>query len=316
MTKSMPVIFDIQRFALHDGPGIRTTVFLKGCSLRCKWCHNPESQMNDPQYSFHYDTCVRCLDEGLICPVGVSKSKCASETNETMEPIRAGNRILFHNRSYINETSVAACSNNAIKLVGYETTVDQVLLEVRKDADYYARSGGGVTISGGEPMTQFEFVKQLASRLQKEQIHVCLDTSGHAPAQKFTEISPYIDLFLFDYKETDEKRHRELTGVSNRLILKNLDALYNAGASIILRCPLVPGVNDSPEHLAGIAAMARKYPNVKAIQIMAYHDMGNHKAVRIGATAPLAHLKTADEALKAGWLKTIHELGCEQVSLG
>jgi pyruvate formate lyase activating enzyme len=313
MVRVKPLVFDIQRFALHDGPGIRTTVFLKGCPLRCQWCHNPESQSKDPHYSFHYDTCVRCLDEGRICPAGVFKS---NQVNDTLQPIRVGKARVFHDRTLINETSIAACPYDAIKLIGYETTVEHVLSEIRKDMDYYTRSGGGVTISGGEPMVQFEFVKETASLLQKERIHVCLDTSGYAPTNKLKEIARFIDLFLFDYKETGEERHLALTGVSNRLILENLDVLYKTGASIILRCPLIPGVNDSPEHLAGIAAMARKYPNLKAVHIMAFHDMGNHKAVRFGATAPLNHLKSADEALKANWLQTLHELGCEQVLFG
>jgi len=316
MVKVNPLIFDIQRFALHDGPGIRTTVFLKGCPLRCKWCHNPESQVKHPQYSFHYDTCLHCLEEGHACPAGVFKAKQAADANETLQPIWIGKSQLFHNRAFINESSIAACPNDAIKIIGFETTVEHVRSEVRKDVDYYARSGGGVTISGGEPMLQFDFVKELASLLQKESIHVCLDTSGYAPTEKFTEIARVIDLFLFDYKETNEERHLALTGVSNRLILENLDVLYKTGASIILRCPLIPGVNDSAEHLAGILAMTRKYPKLKAVHIMAYHDMGNHKAVRIGATAPLSHLKTADEALKASWLQTLRELGCEQVSFG
>jgi pyruvate formate lyase activating enzyme len=256
---------------------------------------------------------VRCLNEGEFCPAGVCKPP---QAKETLQPIRVGNALLYHNRTLINESSIAACRYDAIKIIGYQTTVEHVLSEVRKDVDYYERSGGGVTISGGEPMTQFEFVKELAALLQKESIHVCLDTSGYAPTEKYTKIARYINLFLFDYKETDKVRHQALTGVSNQLILENLDVLYNAGASIILRCPLIPGVNDSPEHLAGIAAMARKYPKLKAVHIMAYHDMGNHKAVRTGAIAPLGHLKTADEALKAGWLQTLQELGCEQVSFG
>lgn len=287
----MGVIFDIQRFALHDGPGIRTTVFLKGCPLRCLWCHNPESQSFSPQYSFDYNKCRECLQAGYTCPNGVTSEG--------------------HDRRLINPDAI--CPFDAVKLMGEETTVERVLGEVEKDRAYYAKSGGGLTISGGEPMAQFDFCLALARGARERGLHVCLDTSGHAPRERFAAILPYVDLFLYDYKATAQ--HRTLTGVVHELVRSNLDFLAKQDAAVILRCPLVPGVNDTDEHLAAIADLARRYPGM-SVELMAYHNMGSHKAVRVGQAAPLAHLPTADEATKAAWLDRLHDLGCTQARFG
>jgi glycyl-radical enzyme activating protein len=294
------VIFDIQRFALHDGPGIRTTVFLKGCPLRCLWCHNPESQLARPQYSFDYSKCIRCLQEGHDCPSGVTLVEGSIQ----------------HDRVLIDPAQFALCPYDAVTTVGREVGAEEVLAEVERDAAYYRRSGGGLTISGGEPMQQVDFCLALARGAKERGLHVCLDTSGHAPRERFAAIAPYVDLFLFDYKATDAAAHQALTRVGNDLILGNLDLLHGLGAGIILRCPLIPGVNDTAEHLAGIAAMARRYPGLLAIEIMAYHDFGHHKAERVGQQAPLAGLVTASEEQKQAWLRTLHGLGCTEARLG
>lgn len=253
------IVFDIQRFALHDGPGIRTTVFLKGCPLRCLWCHNPESQQFEPQ-------------------VSIDREKPGSE--------------------------------DAVKVIGTRMSVADVMREVQSDYDYYLNSGGGMTVSGGEPMAQFPFALELCKAGRAAGIHTCLDTSGYASRERFEEIAPWVDLFLYDYKATEPSAHRSLTGVSNEPILGNLDMLYRAGASIILRCPLIPGVNDTEEHLRGIAKLARKYPNLARIELMPYHDMGNHKAVRVGQVAPLAGKKSATNEEKQEWLEKLSGFGC------
>ncbi|MGE5676071.1 MAG: glycyl-radical enzyme activating protein [Mycobacterium leprae] len=293
-------MFDIQRFALHDGPGIRTTVFLKGCPLRCIWCHNPESQLAKPQYSFDYKKCSQCLAEGHTCLQGV-----------TLE----GTEIR-HDRTLIRPEAFDLCPYDAVKVVGEPRTVADVLAEVERDMAYYARSGGGLTISGGEPMQQFDFCLALAQKAKAQGIHVCLDTSGHALQERYAAILPYVDLYLYDYKATGAEQHKALTKVENELILANLDYLYREGAAIILRCPLIPGVNDTPEHLAAIAALSARYSNLVGVDVMAYHDMGNHKAERVGQTAPLAGLKTVDEGQKQAWLAELHRLGCTKAKLG
>ncbi|MEW8979896.1 MAG: glycyl-radical enzyme activating protein [Symbiobacterium sp.] len=295
------LILDVQRFSLHDGPGIRTTVFLKGCPLRCLWCHNPESQQRRVQYSFDYGKCTLCLQEGHECPNGVS-----------LGPDGA----VLHDRTAIDPSTFDRCPYPAGAVLGRERTAEDVLAEVMRDQAYYRRSGGGLTLSGGEPMAQFDFALALARAAKAEGLHVCLDTCGHAPWEQYAAIAPYVDLFLYDYKATDPALHRRLTGAGNEDILANLDALMQAGARVILRCPLVPGVNDDPAHLDGIAALARRYPGLAGVEIMAYHAMGHHKALRVGQRAPLAGLPTAAEAQKAAWLAALHSRGCTRARLG
>ncbi|HYF96266.1 MAG TPA: glycyl-radical enzyme activating protein [Symbiobacteriaceae bacterium] len=294
------IVFDIQRFALHDGPGIRTTVFLKGCPLRCLWCHNPESQQSRIQYSFSYDKCGPCQESGHACLQGVR--------------LEAG--AIVHDRALITPAAFDLCPADAITTVGREMSVAEIMAEVERDRAYYARSGGGLTISGGEPMQQFDFCLALAQAAKAAGLHVCLDTSGHAPRERFAVILPYVDLFLYDYKETDPDRHREFTKVAPDLIAANLELLCSRGAAVRLRCPLVPGLNDTPAHMQGIAALAARYPGLEAVEIMAYHDMGNHKAERVGQKAPLAGLKTVTDDVKKSWLRELHALGCTGARLG
>jgi pyruvate formate lyase activating enzyme len=195
-------------------------------------------------------------------------------------------------------------------------SVAAVMGEVERDMAYYRRSRGGLTLSGGEPLAQLDFACALLAAAKGLGIHTCLDTSGLAPRRHVAAIADVVDLFLYDYKATDSGQHRELTGAPNELILDNLDYLYRRGAAIVLRCPLVPGVNDSAEHLAGIAALSGRYPRLAGVEIMAYHSLGRDKASRLGYDDPLAGLPSAGEATTAGWLEALRRLGCERARLG
>ncbi len=217
------IVFDIQRFALHDGPGIRTTIFLKGCYLRCEWCHNPESFLLKPQIQ-------RITVDGKIVE----------------------------------------------KVVGKEMSVLQVVSEAVKDKEYFEESGGGVTISGGEPMLQFEFTKAILMGLKKENIHTCLDTSGFAKWKLFEEILPFVDLFHYDYKITDSEKHKKYTGAPNELIIDNLHKLCKRDVDLILRCPIIPDINDDNVHLNAIADIVLNNPNI-TVEKLPYHDMGRKK---------------------------------------
>ena len=297
------VIFDLQRTSLHDGPGIRTAVFLKGCPLHCVWCHNPESQSRDKEISFRPEVCAAC-------------GECAATCQHGAHQIVDG--IHLYNRSLCEQCGdcVEACLYEALKLAGTERTVENVLAEVLRDRHFYEQSGGGLTITGGEPMLQAEFTLELLKAAKAEGLHTCLDTCGWSSRRLYRQVLPFVDLFLFDYKATDPEEHRRLTGVSNDLILANLDFLYRNGAKIRLRCPLVPGINDTSEHLAGIAALSEKYPSLDGIDLMPYHNVGNSKYERYGLANPLPDVPMTEEPVKAGWVSALHALGCQKAALG
>jgi pyruvate formate lyase activating enzyme len=282
------LVFDVHRFSLYDGPGIRTTVFLKGCPLHCDWCHNPESQTYKPQLSFNPDKCINCFDCVDACP------------NEVHRNVNGKHEVIWDSCQTSGEC-VKACSYGALKLIGSEYNIREIINEVLKDKNYYEKTGGGLTISGGEPLAQFEFTKALLEEAKKEGIHTCIDTCGLVSEEKFKAILPYTDLFLFDYKVSDEQDHKQYTGSGNRLILSNLDFLIRNGASVILRCPLVPGINDNTNHLKTISELAEKYPRLKGVEIMPYHSMGRDKAGYIGKEYKFKNLPDASEEQKTEW---------------
>jgi glycyl-radical enzyme activating protein len=211
---------------------------------------------------------------------------------------------------------VPACPTRALAVIGREVSVDEVLEEARRDRPYYDRTGGGITLSGGEPMLQPAFAGALLAAAHAERIHTCLDTSGAVGPAALDAVAPDVDLFLFDYKATDPGTHRALTGASNARILENLDRRYRAGSRIVLRCPLVPGVNDDRAHLRGIAELDRRYPRLEAIDIMPFHALGRDKAARVGLDDELAGLPSADPATVDGWLSALRDLGCTRVRVG
>ena len=293
-------IFDIQRGSFHDGPGLRTTVFLKGCALNCLWCHNPESRSRKPQLSFRIDRCTGCQNCVSVCPNGC-------------HDFSEGNHIIRFQDCASCGKCVEICPSDALRLFGRETDTEEVMKEVVRDKIYYKTSDGGMTLSGGEPTAQIEFTLSLLMRAKSEGIHTCIETCGISRQEHYARLLPWVDLFLFDYKATGEDQHKKLTGVSNRLILANLSYLHAAGATIILRCPMIPGINDTEEHLGAIAEMGKRLPNLRGIELLPYHSAGSDKYERIGQHKPdlVTHPPTATETQR--WRNALSRLGCDNV---
>lgn len=291
-------VFDIQRFALHDGPGIRTTIFVKGCPLDCQWCHNPESKRFRSQLSCLYKNCTGCGRCEAVCPRGVHKID------------EQGKHHIDYDKCIQCGACVEACYNQVLKLYGTIWDTNRLVELVLKDKDFYERSGGGLTVSGGEPMSQFEGLLELLKKAKEEGLHTCLDSSGFAPTEKYEAVMPYVDVFLYDYKLTDAAKHRKYTGVDNGLIKKNLDFLCTHEQTVFLRCPVIPGINDDDEHFAAIAELSRKYQGIAQVNVMAYHDMAKSKATQIGVDYVLKELKTVEKEEKQEMYRRLEQLGC------
>lgn len=251
------IIFDIIRASTVDGPGIRTSVFFKGCNLRCRWCHNPESQKNEPQLLFFENKCTHCGNCEKYCPYHLTACSLCGKC-ELM------------------------CPTDARKICGREYTVDEVFAEVVKDRMFYENSDGGVTFSGGECMLQIDFLTALLTKCKENGIHTAVDTAGHVPWASFVKILPYTDLFLYDVKCFSSTLHKTLTGVENARILENLKRLTQEfSGDIIVRVPIVKGANDILPDLANTAAYLKGL-GIDKVELLPYHKMGEHKYAALG----------------------------------
>lgn len=297
-------IFDIQRFSIHDGPGIRTTVFLKGCPLRCLWCSNPESISPEPQLSYTEQRCIACGACFPVCKPGALK------------PGPDGRATMGWSRCDQGQTCVPTCDPKALETVGREATTEEVMEVVLRDVDYYEASGGGMTLSGGDPLFNPDFCHALLCEARARGIHTCIETSGYAEWDVVARMMPVADLWLYDYKETDPKRHYDYMGVGNTLIIENLRKLHAAGAKIVMRCPMIPGHNAREEHLDGIVALAAELPGLIGVELLPYFDLWRGKLKRFGLSDRLpASVKAPDRPAMDSWNAYLRRRGVRLVGM-
>ena len=257
MIDQTAMIFDIERSSFVDGPGIRTTVFFKGCNLHCTWCHNPESQRSTREMLFYQTKCTGCGACVAHCPTGQSSCKLCGACTEV-------------------------CPNRAREIVGEARSVEDVMREVRRDTLFYNASGGGVTFSGGECMLQIDFLKAILKECKKNGIHTAVDTAGHVPFERFKAILPDTDLWLYDVKCMNGELHKRHTGVGNEMILSNLARLLERGVRVWIRVPIVVGVNDTEEEMCALKAFLDAHGTPERVELLPYHAMGEHKYAAMG----------------------------------
>jgi pyruvate formate lyase activating enzyme len=270
------LVSNIQKYSIRDGPGIRTTVFLKGCPLSCWWCHNPEGKSLKSEIIVVETRCMRCGECGFAC-------KHAPAGAEVPWPGGADCDLCG--------SCVESCPTGARQKTGSLMTVGEVLAEVTKDLIFYEDSRGGVTFSGGEPLMQPEFLKELLTACRQKGIHVAVDTCGHVSPQTLMSIAPLVDLFLYDLKLIDPEQHRQYTGVPNDRILANLQWLGREHGNIWLRIPLIPGANDSSEQIDATARFAASVPGIRQVNLLPYHTTGIQKLRRLGEEYRLPNLR-------------------------
>ncbi|MEW6399257.1 MAG: glycyl-radical enzyme activating protein [Bacillota bacterium] len=276
------VIFDIMRYAIHDGPGIRTVVFLKGCPMSCWWCHNPEGQRPGQEIMLWAGRCIGCGECLKVCRHGAIINQ-------------GGTVLAVTEKCTLCGDCVTVCHAGARTIVGREVTAEEVMAEIRKDRDFYEESGGGVTFSGGEPLAQPGFLELLLKRCKEEEYRTAVETTGLAKLEDLLRISETTDLFLYDLKLMDDKEHRKFTGASNRVILDNLKALSLYHETIIVRVPIIPGVTDSEHNLLRLGEFLSGLRSVREVHLLPYHRHGADKYTRLSRRYSLPEMRPPDD---------------------
>ncbi len=303
-------VANVQRFTIHDGPGIRTELFLKGCPLRCEWCSNPETYERFPQVGVFTKKCIGC---------GYCLKACAEHGRNA---IKIGdNRVVGIDRNACDNCLLCEqeCMSGALTIWGKKMTVEDAIDVIRRDREFYDRSGGGVTLSGGEPLLQWRFCRDLLKRCKAEGINTCLESALHVNPKILDEVAPYVDLFITDIKQMDSGIHKKFTGVGNELILSNIKKLVDMEMPLIIRMPIIPGFNDNTEHVDNASDFILNILNnkPKLIQMIRYRPLGEEKAKTIGLPELMMGLKVdreESENLIRGFVKRMNDKGIPAIA--
>lgn len=281
-------IINITRFCTHDGPGIRTTVFLKGCPLRCIWCHNPESHKKEIQLSYDKTKCINCGGCVTVCEM-----ECHSFVDDK--------HIFSRENCNLCKKCTEVCPTNALMIEGHIKSVEEIIKEVEKDKTFYNTSGGGITISGGEPLFQPDFTYEILKECKKRNIHTAIETSGFASGEVYEKVIRQCELVLFDIKETNPENHLKYTGVSLTPILENLHLTDKLNIPFIIRLPIIPGINDRKEHFLNVKKLISGFKNCKDINIMPYHKLGAYKYDLLGLDYKCSNIEEPDKETVQKW---------------
>jgi pyruvate formate lyase activating enzyme len=290
------MVFDIRKYSVHDGPGIRTTVFLKGCPLTCWWCHNPESQSAEPEPVLRPNLCIACGECQPVCQAGAIGQIGDRLTWDADRCVRCGD-------------CTQACLSGAREMAGRPMSVGAVLAEVERDRLFYEESRGGVTFSGGEPLLQSRFLSEVLRACHERELHTVVDTSGFASWEVFERILPYTDLFLYDLKHTDPELHLRYTGVPYEPIQRNLERLAERGRPVWLRVPVIPGLNDDLANLERVSELAARLANVEQINLLPYHPAAAGKYERMGRSYRLPETQSPSDERMLALAETMRRSG-------
>ena len=291
------MIFDIQKYSIHDGPGIRTVVFLKGCPLRCMWCANPESWLVKPQLFYVKSRCVGCGNCREAAPEGVVN--WADDNRPEFEFRKANEKDL---------SWVSACLTGALQVKGEEQTLANIISTVMQDEIFYRQSGGGITLSGGEPLMQPDLALPLLQTFRDYNLHTAIETTGYVPYELLLQVMPLVNLFLYDFKVLDNDKHLKFTGVSNSKILRNLEKILKAGANVIVRMPVIPAVNDDPEQMLKTVQYLKRIGATR-FALLPFHQLGRGKYISIGQSYQLSSLTSPNDKQLEELRKIISDAG-------